>query len=109
MGSNVPVTVVIPLPLSHLADVGAERQPDAPRRIGRAAEAEHAAAKEQVRARAEGDRPAAGREAAELVVGQPHAVAARELRPDQLSLLKMSIGLREIGDFPEPAVPSRSW
>jgi hypothetical protein len=26
-----------------------------------------------------------------------------------LSLLKMSTGLREAGDFHEPAVPSQSW
>jgi hypothetical protein len=29
--------------------------------------------------------------------------------PAALSLLKISTGLREAGDFREPAVPSRSW
>jgi hypothetical protein len=35
--------------------------------------------------------------------------ASAEARGLDLSLLKISTGLREAGDFDEPAVPSRSW
>jgi hypothetical protein len=37
------------------------------------------------------------------------ALAEVSLVKHDLSLLKISTGLREAGDFREPAVPSRSW
>ena len=63
------------------------REPDRVLGVGGPAEAEQAAAEEQVRQRAERDGRARLREPAELVVGEPDAVAGREFRPEQPVLL----------------------